>query len=130
MRTRVPNWHVLLPAELAWAALGDRAALGDWTGVSRGALCSPQSVCSPAVMFSRLLCCSLRALHLSARAGVPGTGRQASFCSQWAQAQGQPHHGGAQVAALAALQCWLAVLMAAQPVWRVQPVKNPTAHVA
>lgn len=57
VRTRVPNWHVLLPAELAWAALGDRA------GVSRGALCSPQCMCSPAGMFSRLLCCSLRAFH-------------------------------------------------------------------
>lgn len=69
VRTCVPNWHVLLPAELAWAASGDRAALGgraalgDRIGVSTGALCSPQYVCSPAAMFSRLLCCSLRVLH-------------------------------------------------------------------
>lgn len=63
VHTRVPNWHVLLPAELAWAALGVRAALGDWTGASRGAVlracavlqwCFPDSSAAPYVLFTCL----------------------------------------------------------------------------
>lgn len=106
VRTRVPKWQELLPAELARAALGDRAGVGVCALLQR---CFPGSSAAPYVLATP-----------SARAGVRGRRRQAAFCSQWAQEQGQPHCGVAQVA----------VPMADPPAWTVQPGKNPTAHVA